>query len=268
MKNLTWYLLALVPAIVMAWLMLANYLSVVLHRCVAHRAVDLPRWWIFTSTTLTNLFVLHINPRTWCADHRMHHAYSDTDKDPDKQPNVTYAQWLMGFLKHSPKASDPLIQKFTKDAIFQHPIFAFFSHPIAGPFCAATAWLAPFALTGSWIYATVVWVTIRVLGMLVLSFQSYFAHGGDRGWGYRNYDIKDQSVNLTSRIALFLTAGEALQNNHHAKPSRASHAHLDHEWDPGFQLLRFLERVRIAHIPEKPALALNEADVASDAAPQ
>ncbi|MCB9644415.1 MAG: fatty acid desaturase [Myxococcales bacterium] len=267
MKDFIWIPLALVPAIMVAWFMLANYLSIVLHRCVAHRAVELPRWWIFTSTTLTNLFVLHINPRTWCADHRMHHAYSDTEKDPDKQPDVSYLQWLWGFFKHSPKASDPQIQRFTKDAIFKHPIFAFFSHPIAGPFCAVTAWLAPFAVTGSWIYATAVWIMIRITGMLVLSFQSYFAHGGDRGWGYRNYDIKDHSVNLTSRVALFLTAGEALQNNHHAKPSRASHAHLSHEWDPGFQLLRFLERVHVAQIPEKPPLAIVDSEAADGAHP-
>ena len=252
-----WFVAGLLLAIGFSWFMLANYLSIVLHRCVAHRAVDLPRWWIFSSTVLCNLLVLHINPRTWCADHRMHHAYSDTEKDPDKQPGVSFFQWLVGFLRHSPKASDPLIQKFTKDEIFRHPIFVFFSHPIAGLVCAITAWLVPFALTGSWIFATAVWVTIRILGIVVLSLQSYFAHGEDRGWGYKNYhDTDDHSANLRHPLALFLTAGEALQNNHHAKPSRASHAHLDHEWDPGFQIVRLLARLRIAHIPERPALTL------------
>jgi len=51
------------------------------HRYLTHRSFDLPKW-------LANFFVLmgtlamQASPITWVGQHRMHHANSDTDKDP------------------------------------------------------------------------------------------------------------------------------------------------------------------------------------------
>src|SRR5437870_2377700 len=71
---------------VFGWTMVATYVSVVLHRCLAHRAILLPQWFVHLVTIVTNSFVLYVNPRVWVAEHRLHHAHSDTDDDPDKKP--------------------------------------------------------------------------------------------------------------------------------------------------------------------------------------
>jgi stearoyl-CoA desaturase (delta-9 desaturase) len=240
--------------IALGWFVIANYISLVLHRGIAHKAVEFPRWWMLGVTWVCNTFFLYVNPRTWVADHRMHHAYSDTEKDPDKHPEDSFLQWMVRFLKHNPSVKDPDIQKFAKDEIFSTYTMRFISSAAGGWFCQISGVVLPILVFRSIIWGLAFWLTVRVMAICVLSFQSYFAHSHHLEYGVRTYDIKDQSANLMHPVAQFLTAGECLQNNHHASPRRASHAHLDTEWDPGFALVRLLAFLRIATVPEQEAL--------------
>lgn len=241
------------------WFILANYISLVLHRGIAHKAVLFPRWWMMSITWIANVFFLYVNPRTWVADHRMHHAYSDTEKDPDKHPDDSFWQWFVRFIKHNPSVEEADIQKFSKDAIFQSWTMRFISGKWGGIFCQITGVVLPCLVFFSITWGLAFWFVVRVAGIAVLSLQSYFGHSSHLDYGYRTYDISDHSSNLDHPVAQFLTAGECLQNNHHASPRRASHAHLDTEWDPGFTLVRMLKFLHIVEVPEQKDLLIKDA---------
>jgi stearoyl-CoA desaturase (delta-9 desaturase) len=231
------------------WFMLTTYVSVCLHRAVAHRAFSLPRWFILSVTTLTNLFIIYVNPRVWVAEHRLHHAHSDDPDDPDKHPDHTFWRWVHYLAVHQPIGTDPRIVQVSRDRIFEHPIMRFFSNRFGRPVSEVTGFLIPWLLYRTIPGTVIAWFSIRFAGLTVKAIQSYFAHSSHRGWGYRNYEIPDRSCNIKHPIASFLTAGESLQNNHHAKPTLPIHAHRPDEWDAGFVVVRLLDRLRLVSMP-------------------
>ncbi|HAA54007.1 MAG TPA: hypothetical protein DCE42_04595 [Myxococcales bacterium] len=240
-----------IAMVLVGWFFVANFVSVVLHRCVAHHAIKLPRWWMYSVMSVCNLCFLYVNPRTWVSDHRNHHAHSDTDKDPDKQPNQSYMDWLIYTILHNPSAQEPEIQKMTGDPIFKSLPFRFFASRPGWILCELSCMTMAYVFFRSIAWSVAFYVTLRVLGIAVLTFQGYLAHGSNLGYGYRTYAVPDNSANITNPFALFLTAGECLQNNHHAKPRFATHSHQKSEKDVGFVLVRMLETVGIAEVPKR-----------------
>ena len=72
------------------------------------------------------------------------------------------------------------------------------------------------------------------------------AVGVGHALGYRNYDVKDESRNI-SPIAIWL-GGEELHNNHHADPKSARFAARWFEFDIGWVYIRMLQFVRLAKV--------------------
>jgi stearoyl-CoA desaturase (delta-9 desaturase) len=62
------------------------YITVLYHRGLAHGSVELnplTRKWVVASGS----WVTGIDPKAWACMHRLHHKYSDTDKDPHSPMN-------------------------------------------------------------------------------------------------------------------------------------------------------------------------------------
>ena len=57
------------------------YISVLYHRALTHKSIELgplmTKW-----LGLTGVWFTGLDPKTWACMHRLHHMYSDTDKDP------------------------------------------------------------------------------------------------------------------------------------------------------------------------------------------
>jgi stearoyl-CoA desaturase (delta-9 desaturase) len=231
------------------WFMLTNYVSIVLHRSIAHRAFALPRWWSLTITALTNMFIIYTNPRVFVAEHRLHHAHSDTDKDPDKLPGQGYWTWFAYLMLHNPSPHEPHLVQVSRDKIFDSWVMRFFSSwkgKVLSEMTGVTLPLLAFRRVGE---AFAFWLGIRLLGLTVKSIQSYYAHGAQKGWGYRSYDLPDGSANIRHPIAAWLSAGESLQNNHHAKPTLPIHAHRPDEWDAGYSVVKILDWCGLVEMP-------------------
>jgi stearoyl-CoA desaturase (delta-9 desaturase) len=64
--------------------------------------------------------------------------------------------------------------------------------------------------------------------------------------GYRNFQVKDESRNITP-IAIWL-GGEELHNNHHADPKSARFAAKWYEFDIGWIYIRMLQFFRLAKV--------------------
>lgn len=245
-----YYTLVTAGLVMVYQFLLLNYISITLHRSIAHRAFTLPQWWSLAITAVANMFTMYTNPRVWVAEHRLHHANSDDENDPDKHPAMGFWRYLWHAIAHNPSANDPKIVQVSRDKIFETQTMRFFSSRAGKVFCEITGVTLPLlAFYPHLLAAFAFWLGIRIGGLAVKSLQSYFAHCAHAGWGYRNYEIPDRSANINHPIASWASAGECLQNNHHAKPTLPIHAHRPGEWDAGFYMVGVLERLGIARLP-------------------
>lgn len=161
---------------------------------------------------------------SWCSDHRRHHKYEDTDKDPY---NVKRSFWWahMGWILGAPATSDfsncPDLQK---DPLLRH------NHKYYWLWLTVTAGLIPlgigflvgrplaFLLLGGFTRLFVV----NQATFLINSYAHYF--------GRRPFSTK-----LTAKDSLFcsvLAWGEGWHNYHHRFPFDYRNGHKIYHWDP------------------------------------
>jgi stearoyl-CoA desaturase (delta-9 desaturase) len=218
-----------------------------LHRYSAHKQFVMNKFWekffyLFTYITQGSSF---LNPRAYAILHRMHHAYSDTEKDP-----------------HSPVYSGNIFTMMWKtrniyNAVGEHKLMV--PARFEGNY-PTWKWLDKFNESG--------WSRIGWGGVYTL-FYLYFAtewwmymllpihylmgpiHGAIVNWfghklGYRNFESRDQSRNTFTADVLMM--GELFQNNHHHYPMRANFATKWWEFDPTYPVMKVLSWMRIIHL--------------------
>ncbi|HVY62487.1 MAG TPA: fatty acid desaturase, partial [Planctomycetota bacterium] len=232
------------------WLCVATYVSVILHRCLSHRAVLLPQWFIEGVMAFTASFILYVNPRVWVAEHRLHHTHSDTDEDPDKKPGWSLFKFITWSIFNPAGPHDEHVERITREPALNTPLMRLYSNPPFGFFCQmVSGWFLPYALTRSFWPTFAMWWGIRLGGLVVKSIQGYFAH--NKAYGYRNFETDDSSVNCNGWFATFMSAGESLQNNHHARPTSPIHAFKAGERDFGYALVWAYKALGLATLPQK-----------------
>lgn len=186
-----------------------------------------------------------LNPRAYAIMHRMHHSYSDTEKDP-----------------HSPHFFKDVIGMMiqTKNIYLDYvrfkiePELAFRDNYPTWPLIDRIGDL---------------WITRSIFIMAYIAFYVQFAeywwmflllpihflmgpiHGAVVNWcghkyGYSNYDNNDHSKNTLPLD--FLMLGELFQNNHHKKPNNVNFALKWYEFDPSYPIIKLLHHLRIIRL--------------------
>jgi len=216
-----------------------------LHRYAAHKMFTMSAGWekffyVFTFVTQGSSF---LNPRAYAIMHRMHHAYSDTEKDPHSphyfssmvhmmlRTKDVYLDYLLhrvepeqGFDKNIPEwpAFDRFANRWTPRLLWVAAYTLFYAQ-------FATEWYL-------WMLLPVQFVVGPVHGAIV----NWFGHK----YGYVNFhDTHDLSKN--SLPFDFVTMGELFQNNHHKFPSRSNFAVRWFEVDPTYPIMKLLSWLRI-----------------------
>ena len=183
-----------------------------------------------------------LNPRAYAILHRMHHSYSDTEKDPHS-PHFFKDIWQMMhqtkkmytmYVDHKVEPEEafkgnypvwPLIDKIG-DLWITRIIFGL----------AYTAFYVAYA-TNPFLYLLlpIQWLIGPVQGAIV----NWCGHK----YGYSNFDNKDHSKN-TLPMDFFLL-GELFQNNHHKSPNSPNFAKRWFEFDPTFPVMLILNKLGI-----------------------
>ena len=209
-----------------------------LHRCQAHRAVEFHpavshfmRFWLWMTTGMIT--------RQWVAVHRKHHRYSDVQGDPHT-PHI-YGIWSVLFggagLYHTASKDTAMVQKYgvgTPDDWIERTIYT------------------PYSRLGIILMLVIDILLFGVWGLLVWGIQMiwipFWAAGVVNGvahWiGYRNGTTKDHSRNI-SPIGVII-GGEELHNNHHLDPASAKFSRRWWELDIGWVWIRLLSLVGLA----------------------
>lgn len=242
-----WPILALFVA---HWASSVFFQTFFLHRFGAHRMFDMSKGWerFFYLCTYVTQGSSFLNPRAYAILHRMHHAYSDTEKDPHSPvmiPNLIkmmnhtrdhYRGLLTGraevekrFLGGYPEwpALDRFGQSWTSSLLWGALYAVFYLH-------FATAWW-------HFLLVPVHWFMGPVHGAIV----NWFGHWS----GYRNFETKDDSRNTLPFD--FLTFGELFQNNHHTYGSRPNFAVKAWEFDPAWPAIWLLDKVGIIALRDR-----------------
>lgn len=214
--------------------------TVYLHRCQAHRSVDLHpalahafRFWLWLTTGM--------NTREWVSVHRKHHARCEGPEDPHSpQVHGIGKVLLEGAELYREAAQDhDMVQQFghgTPDDLLERRLYS--KHRYLGVMSLALVEFLLFGFAGIAVFALQM-LCIPVLAAGVINGIGHY-------WGYRNFETEDAATNIVPFAAVIV--GEELHNNHHAYPSSARFALRRWEFDLGWVYLRLFALLGLAKI--------------------
>lgn len=211
-----------------------------LHRCQAHRAVDLNplvshffRFWLWLTTGMTT--------KEWVAVHRKHHAKCETKEDPHS-PQIKGIKKLLLEGAELYKIESKVQQTLdtygvgTPDDWVERHIYSRWRN--IGFNLMLVIDLLLFGAIGLTIWAIqMLWIPVWAAGVV---------NGIGHWWGYRNYETADASTNIVP-IGI-LIGGEELHNNHHTYANSAKFSSRWWEFDIGWMYIRLLAMFRLAKV--------------------
>jgi len=217
---------------------LANLATTVyLHRALAHRALVLRppaehafRFVVWVTTG--------IKPRQWVAVHRKHHAFTDVEGDPHSPVLEGWVKvQLLNVAMYRREANNPrTVARYARDLPPDRLDRTLYDHANLG----LAIGIAFLVVVFGWkvgLLAAFVHINVYLGGSAAVNAIGHH-------FGRRPYD--NNAGNL--QWLAFVTAGEGLHNNHHAKPTNAKLAHRWFEIDPGWWLIKALTWMRLAKL--------------------
>lgn len=231
--------LLLISFAVMAQLTIFS-VTIYLHRCQAHRGVDLHpivshpmRMWLWLTTAMVT--------KEWVAIHRKHHAKCETAEDPHSPQIYGIGKVVFQGVQLYQIASDDkaIMDKYgagCPNDWVERNLYSW--SPGLGPSLLLFAEVAAFGVIG---------ISFWALQMLVIPvLAAGIVNGLGHWWGYRNFETDDTATNLTPWALVI--GGEELHNNHHAFPSSARFALRKFEFDIGWAMLRVFQALGLAKV--------------------
>lgn len=214
--------------------------TIFLHRCQAHRALDLHpivshffRFWLWLTTGIVT--------KEWAAIHRKHHARCETVEDPHSPQILGIFKVLRegAELYRKEAKNQETLDKFgsgTPDDWIERHIYH--KHTYIGIYLMLVVNVLLFGPLGITIFAVqMAWIPITAAGVI---------NGIGHYWGYRNFAADDASTNIIPWGILI--GGEELHNNHHAYASSARLSSKWYEFDIGWMYIRILEGCSLARV--------------------
>ena len=202
-----------------------------LHRCQAHRALDMHpalshffRFWLWLTTGMIT--------KEWAAIHRKHHAKCETEEDPHS-PRIhginkilwggvvlyvkeSYKKDVMERYGHSTPTDWLERNIYTPLNKWGIAVMAAIDVLLFGPLAGALIW-----------GVQMLWIPFWAAGVI---------NGIGHYFGYRNFQTEDDSTNIVPWAAWI--GGEELHNNHHAYPTSAKFSIRPYEFDLGWLYIR------------------------------
>jgi len=240
---------------IVAFTLIATHITIAavtifLHRCQAHRALELHpivshffRFWLWLTTGMVT--------KEWAAIHRKHHAKCETVDDPHS-PQVLGINTVLtrgAELYKKEAANKETLEKFghgTPDDWLEHNVYSKFSWQGVAIMLIVDVFL--FGAIGLTVWAVqMLWIPITAAGII---------NGIGHYWGYRNFDCEDASTNIMPWGILI--GGEELHNNHHTFATSAKLSNKWYEFDIGWLYIQIMSAVGLATVkktPPKPVLS-------------
>lgn len=191
------------------------------HRYFSHRSFTMPQWKENIVAVLSTLSTTGTTLQ-YATIHRYHHGNSDNGKDVHSPHEIGYWRCFWHWYTRDTSRLAPL--STIKD-LLRKP-FVIFLHEyyfaVIAVYVVLLALIDPLLI----LFAYLLPVGFSWWNSAVLSLPLHL-----RSQGYRNFDLNDETVN--SRLWNWLTLGEGMHNNHHARPGEYDFAFTKKpgEWD-------------------------------------
>ena len=207
------------------------------HRCFSHRAYKphpiIEYILVFFGTITVQASVLR-----WAYEHRLHHAFVDTDKDPYSiKKGFWYAHCLWMFEKLTPidpKVVPDLISN--KLLVFQDRYYALLM--VLGN--ALVFFTVGYAFQDYWgAFFIAVWVRI-----FFLQHCTWFINSLAHTWGSKHFSLEHSAVD--NAIIALLTFGEGYHNFHHTFANDYRNGVCWYHFDPSKWLIWTLSKIGLA----------------------
>jgi stearoyl-CoA desaturase (delta-9 desaturase) len=217
------------------------------HRYASHGAFSMSKFWerFFYLVAYITQGSSYLSPRVYAIMHRMHHAYTDTDKDPHSpkyDKNLFAMMWRARVMTSRIfKGQEELEPRFLKNLPDWRGL-----DRIGHSTWSRLGWIAlyvwfyiQFAPSAWWFFLIPIHILMMpIQGMII----NWFAHK----YGTVNFKMKNTSTNLF-KTDIFMM-GEAYHNNHHKSPSSTNFGVRWYEFDPTYQVIKLFNWLRIIRI--------------------
>ena len=232
--------------------------TVYLHRCQAHRALEVHpalahffRAWLWLTTGMST--------RAWAAIHRKHHAKCETPDDPHSPQTrgLKTVFWRGAELYRAESKNAETLAKYSHGTPSDRLEFQVYERfPWQGVGFTLVLSFILFGFPGVSIWAIqMLWIPVLAAGVI---------NGIGHYWGYRNFDCPDASRNI-SPIGI-LIGGEELHNNHHTHATSAKLSNKWYEFDIGWMYIKifsFLGLAKVKKVAESPKFSSESKPVLS-----
>lgn len=248
----------LVAAIVLYYVTGMLGITFCFHRLLTHHGFTAPRW-LENFTALCGTLACQGGPINWVATHRVHHAYSDTPRDPhdiNKGFWHSHAGWLVNlrcdiakFDEYKHYAPDlvkrPFMMFLENNMILLQVILGLSLFAFGGTVFGETAGFDTFTAFSMTVYG----VFVR---MVVVYHVTWFVNSAAHTWGDNANKISDNSRN--NWWVGLLAFGEGWHNNHHAHARYARHGWYWWQFDQTWIVIRVLESLGLLKDVVRPVL--------------
>jgi stearoyl-CoA desaturase (delta-9 desaturase) len=181
--------------------------SITLHRYYSHKNFEFKNVFLKNLFTFVSIILCRGSPIGWVYIHRLHHAYSDTDKDPHSPENLGFKLFGLGHIEnHNFKINKFIIKDLmNKEQLNINKYYLLF--------------IILYILILALIDISLIYFLWALPVAMVHISQNSFNYFGHK-FGYRNFETSDNSTN---NIFLFpFVLGDAWHNNHHKNPANYS----------------------------------------------
>jgi stearoyl-CoA desaturase (delta-9 desaturase) len=223
----------LLAAFVIWWVAASWGIGIGYHRLFTHRGFKAPRWLQYFLATCGSL-ALQSGPIAWVTTHRIHHAFTETDKDPHSPRNGTYWSHIGWIFRGTAQVqTQATMQRYSPD-LTKDRYLSLLDKYYYVPIIVVAAVL--FAVGG---WTMVMWGVF--LRTAVSWHFTWLVNSATHLWGSRRFDTRDDSRN--NAVVAAVTFGEGWHNNHHAFPRSAKHGLTWKEFDINWYQLQILEKL-------------------------
>ncbi len=224
------------------------------HRFAAHAAFTMNKFWerFFYGLAYISQGSSYVSPRVYAIMHRMHHAYTDTDKDPHSptfDKNIFVMMWRVGRLSNGIfNQKVELESRFLKN-LPDWPALDKIGHSV----WSRVGWIAVYVLFYVQFAPSALWYLLIPFHIMMVPFHGMIINWFAHKYGSVNFKMKNTSTNLLK--VDWLMMGEGYHNNHHKNPSSINFGFRWYELDPTYVIIRVFNRLKIIKV-HKPVQAL------------
>jgi len=201
-------------------------ISMMMHRYWTHKSFEFKHPIIEYVCTWFALMSVRGSVLGWVYVHRLHHAYSDEEKDPHSPVHRGYKVMFTSSVEQPEKIQRSIVRdlinkrqvdtdKYYMGLLLIWAIVLLLISPSVFYFF----WVVPVTLT------KIIW--------------NIFIYAG-HAYGYRNHETRDQSRNST--LFGLLLWGEGYHNNHHNSPKSIKLSETKYEFDTMFHVINLVKK--------------------------